>query len=208
MNGKNLESSCDLIDITSHQDYLDILNAIRKDTAKIIIVQIDGYIKDDPIVNTAKTMMLLEKQETVSEWIGTIARGRKAVQYTFIKNRDFFSYLATFKAFFIGEEKGRKGYVVTDTGFGYDDIAFLDSRGELLFYTTTHEGYAYLNRKYTFITDKIHNAILNHEEPVCPKCRKGRIVCPQGKIKKPHFFECTNKCGFYMNIDYNDVILE
>lgn len=203
MNGKNLESSCDFIDITSHQDYLDILNTIRKDTAKIIIVQIDGYDKDDPVVNTAKSMMTLESEEIVSEWIGTITGGAKAVQYTFIKNRDFFSYLASFEAFFETEDNAD-----TDTGFGLDDIAFLDSKGELLFYTTTHEGYAYLNRKYTFITDKIHNAILNHEEPVCPKCRKGRIVCPQGKIKKPHFFECTNKCGFYMNIDYNDVILE
>ena len=203
MNGKNLEISCDFIDITSHQDYLDILNTIRKDTAKIIIVQIDGYDKDDPVVNTAKSMMTLESEEIVSKWIGTITRGRKAVQYTFIKNRDFFSYLASFEAFFETEDNAD-----TDTGFGLDDIAFLDSNGELLFYTTTHEGYACLNRKYTFITDKIHNAILNHEEPVCPKCRKGRIVCPQGKIKKPHFFECTNKCGFYMNIDYNDVIIE
>ena len=72
MNGKNLESSCDFIDITSHQDYLDILNTIRKDTAKIIIVQIDGYDKNDPVVNTAKSMMTLESEEIVSEWIGTI----------------------------------------------------------------------------------------------------------------------------------------
>ncbi len=205
MNGKNLGSRCDFIDISSHQDYLKLLNIIRKDTAKIIIVQIDGYDKDDPVVNTAKSMMILENEEIVSEWIGTTTIGRKAVQYTFIKNRDFFSYLASFEAFFETEDNED---LDTDTDFGLDDIAFLDSNGELLFYTTTHEGYAYLNRKYTFITDKIHNAILNHEEPVCPKCRKGRIVCPQGKIKKPHFFECTNKCGFYMNIDYNDVIIE
>ena len=58
------------------------------------------------------------------------------------------------------------------------------------------------------LTEELRNAIFNHKEPTCPHRGKGRIVCPQGKIKKPHFFECTNKCGFYMNIDYNDVILE
>ena len=81
MNGKNLESSCDFIDITSHQDYLDILNTIRKDTAKIIIVQIDGYDKDDPVVNTAKSMMTLESEEIVSKWIGTITGGAKAYEH-------------------------------------------------------------------------------------------------------------------------------
>lgn len=58
------------------------------------------------------------------------------------------------------------------------------------------------------LTEELRNAIFNHKEPTCPNCGKGHIVCPQGKIKKPHFFECTAKCGFYMNIDYNDVIIE
>lgn len=147
MKGKSLESSCEFVNISNHQDYLNILNTIRKETEKIIIVQIDGYDKHDTIVNTAKSMMALEKQETVSKWIGTVAKGRKAVQYTFIKNRDFFAYLSKFEAFFIARDTAN-GYAVTDADFGYDDIAFLDSKGELLFYTTTHEGYAYLNKKY------------------------------------------------------------
>ena len=33
---------------------------------------------------------------------------------------------------------------VPETGFGLDDIAFLDSSGAALFYTTTHEGDAYI----------------------------------------------------------------
>lgn len=56
--------------------------------------------------------------------------------------------------------------------------------------------------------DEFHDAMLNHEEPICPQCGKGRIVCPEGKIKKPHCFECTNQCGWFANLDYNDVIIE
>ena len=55
---------------------------------------------------------------------------------------------------------------------------------------------------------QFHNDVLSHNVPLCPKCKIGKIVCPQGKIPKPHFFECTNNCGWYMNIDYNDVIVE
>ena len=28
-----------------------------------------------------------------------------------------------------------------------------------------------------------HDAVLSHQEPICPACGKGRIICPQGKIK-------------------------
>ena len=56
--------------------------------------------------------------------------------------------------------------------------------------------------------DEWHCAMMNHEEPICPKCGKGRIICPQGKIERPHYFECTNQCGFHVNLDYNDCIIE
>lgn len=53
-----------------------------------------------------------------------------------------------------------------------------------------------------------YDAVINHQEPECPKCHLGKIVCPQGKIKKPHSFCCTNNCGWIMNIDYDDCIVE
>ena len=55
---------------------------------------------------------------------------------------------------------------------------------------------------------EFHFAVLSHQEPICPICGKGRIICSQGKIIKPHYFECTNHCGWYMNIDYNDCLVE
>ena len=51
-------------------------------------------------------------------------------------------------------------------------------------------------------------AVLSHQQPICPICGKGRIICHQGKIIKPHYFECTNHCGWYMNVDYNDCLVE
>ena len=56
--------------------------------------------------------------------------------------------------------------------------------------------------------DDFYKEVLNHKEPLCPNCKIGKIVCPSGKIPEPHFFECTNKCGWYMNIDYNDIDVE
>ena len=53
-----------------------------------------------------------------------------------------------------------------------------------------------------------HDAVLSHQEPICPACGKGRIICPQGKIKKPHYFECSNNCGWHMNVDYKDCLVE
>ena len=137
-------NNCVFITLKSHLQYLNILNAIRKETERIIIVQIDGEDKTDPIVNTAKEMMPLENREIVSKWLGTIARGRAAIKYTFLKKREFFGFLSSFEAFFIVESENP--YRVRATDFGFDDIAFLDHNGDVLFYTTTHEGYAYYNK--------------------------------------------------------------
>lgn len=96
-----MPDNCVPITLKTHSQYLEILNTIRKDTVKIVIVQIDGEDPKDPIVNQAKERMLLEKQEIVSRWFGTVAPGRSAVQYTFLKNRDFFSFLSSLESFFL-----------------------------------------------------------------------------------------------------------
>ena len=110
------ENNCDDILLKSRSQYLHILNAIRKDTEKIIIVQIDGEDKEDPIVNAAKRMMTLENKEIVSEWFGTIAPGRAAIKYTFLKQREFFGYLSSFESFFIVESENPYKVRITDFG--------------------------------------------------------------------------------------------
>ena len=97
------ENNCDGIILKSRSQYLDILNTIRKDTERIIIVQIYGEDKEDPVVNAAKEMMTLENREIVSEWLGTIAPRRAAIKYTFLKKREFFGYLSSFESFFYCE---------------------------------------------------------------------------------------------------------
>ncbi len=134
------EHSCVSVDICNRKQYLDVLNKIRKLTHKIIIVQIEGPVENDPIINIACSMLHLEKKEIVSEWYGTIAeRGRGAVQYTFsaVRNRkEFFGWLASLDSFWDGID-------VNDDfpNARFDDIAFLDEHGKLLFYSTTHEDY-------------------------------------------------------------------
>lgn len=142
------ENKCKSIELSNHKQYLEILNKTSKLTSKIVIVQIDGPDKEDEIVNTAFRIMPLENKEIVNEWYGTIAEGsRGAIKYTFIKKHSFFEYLASFESFFIGKIDKYNNYDVIYTDFGIDDIAFLGDNGELLFYTTTHEGEAYLNEK-------------------------------------------------------------
>ncbi|MBQ8227802.1 MAG: hypothetical protein IJZ88_02190 [Clostridia bacterium] len=139
--------NCTRIYLFNHEQYLEVLNRIRKDTQKIIIIQIDGYEEDDPIVNTAMEMMILEEKEKTSQWYGTLTSSDRGLQYTFLKKRNFFDYLSCFESFFISDISNN-GYEVKNTDFGIDDIAFIDSNGELLFYTTTHEGIAAINKKY------------------------------------------------------------
>ena len=87
-----LENNFNSILLKSHSQYLDLLNAIREDTERIILVQTDDDDQTDPVVNAAKEMMTLEKREIVSEWLGTISPGRDAIQYTFLIKRKFFDY--------------------------------------------------------------------------------------------------------------------
>lgn len=138
---------CIRIDITDRKKYLEVLEKVRKLTQKIVIVQIDGPIKNDPIVNTAWNLLHLEKKEIVSRWYGTIAEGsRAAVKHTFstIRNRrEFFGFLSSLDSFWDGIEALTDEY---DPRSRFDDIAFLDEKGRLLFYSTTHEEDFYINK--------------------------------------------------------------
>lgn len=140
------------VDLYSHKQYLAILEMLKKDTKKIVLVQIDGPDDTDSVVENAQIMMPLKNKEIVSEWLGTIAPGRGAVQYTFKSNDEFFGYLCRFESFFLWDKhptKPHMGYtVLRDTEFGIDDIAFLDKNDTILFYTTTHEGFAWMKAEY------------------------------------------------------------
>ena len=141
-----LENACEPIILKTHEQYLEYLDLIEKDCAKIIIVQIDGEDNADPIIFSAEKKMHLESRKRVVEWFGSIAPNSKALEYTFTKSKEFFDYLRSFEAFYI--EISDIPYEIRRTDLGIDDIAFIGEKGDLLFYTTTHEGCAYLNEKY------------------------------------------------------------
>lgn len=149
MNRKSVkrgsETIFEMIDIPNRKRYLEILNKLRERTQKIVIVQIERAIKNDPIVNAAWNMLHLEKKETVSEWLGTKANaGRGAVMHTFsvTRNRkEFFGFLASFNSFWDGIESVADEW---DEESEFNDIAFLDSAEKPLFFSTTHEHEFYL----------------------------------------------------------------
>lgn len=141
------ENQCVNIDISNKRQFFEALNKIRPLTDKIIIVQIDDPIKNDPIVNSALKLLHLEKKEIVNKWFGTIAEGgRGAVKYTFSttgNSNEFFSLLSSLNSFWYGIEAIEDEF---DSQSYFDDIAFLDKQGKLLFFSTTHEDCFYLNK--------------------------------------------------------------
>lgn len=140
----------DHIYLTDHQQHLEILAKLRKLTRRIVIVQVDGEVKDDPLIVKALSMMELISKHQTKEWFSTKRwGGTPAVEYVFQKKREFFDFLKGYEAFFISDPPSkfdRKEYRVRYTDFDpANDIAFLDENGQLLFYTCTHEGMALIH---------------------------------------------------------------
>ncbi len=51
--------------LTDHQQHIEMLSRLRKLTRRIVIVQIDGEVKDDPLIVNALSMMeLITKRQT------------------------------------------------------------------------------------------------------------------------------------------------
>lgn len=138
------------IELKSHEQYLDILNRVKKKTVYVEIVQPGGlnkdkkYIENDKVVHFANIHLRLVKECEVNEWLGTWSKpkGKKFVYAIYYNDETFWDFLSEFSSFFF-VEVGKKGeWKVINTDFGLDDIAFLDKDKKPLFYTTTHEGYA------------------------------------------------------------------
>ena len=130
------------IQITSHEQHLKLLDALERRTRTIEIVQICGEDLNEPLIKAA--MPFLIKQERVNKWHGTKQGGRGSPKFTIRAEKEFFGHLRKYESFFrsMTDKDGIESVRATD--FGLDDIAFIGSGGAALFYTTTHEGYAYI----------------------------------------------------------------
>ncbi len=130
--------------LESNQQYLDLLKSLKKRTAYIVLVQICGEDSEDKNLQAALQYMRLLQKKSVRKWLGTIRWDNRAVEYIFEADVRFFKYLKTFSSFFFNRKTAEGWDDVEETDFGQDDIAFLDSQKQVLFYTTTHEGDAYI----------------------------------------------------------------
>ncbi len=129
--------------ISSHEQFVELLFKLRKLTKYITIVQIDGEKKNDPVISKAMDKMTLLDKYNALEWYGTIRSHGYATVYEFdVKDKSFFSELMEYEAFYIPSISRSGEYRPERTFFGLNDIAFLDSDKRPLFYTTTHEGFS------------------------------------------------------------------
>lgn len=134
---------CVPVELTNHEQYLRLLEKLRQKTVYVLLTQINEEDEADPILSKAFSCMELVEKRYVGKWPGTVRKGAKAPQYLFRADDRFFKFLKGFPAFFFNRKDGRGCDLVEETDFGQDDIAFLDKEQRMLFYTTTHEGYAY-----------------------------------------------------------------
>lgn len=126
--------------LTDHQQYLRLLSALEKETVTIEIVRICDVRAETPFIKCAKRFLI--KEETVNKWHGTRRGGSGVPKLTVRADKAFFAHLRRYEHFFVNTRDKYGCDAVIETGFGRDDIAFLNGNGEPLFFTTTHEGYA------------------------------------------------------------------
>ena len=85
--------------LTDHQQHIEMLSRLRKLTRRIVIVQIDGEVKDDPLIVNALSMMELITKRQTRKWFSTKTFGTPGVEYVFQNKRKFFDFLTGYDAF-------------------------------------------------------------------------------------------------------------
>ncbi len=133
------------VKLNSHEEYIEILHRLMGKAVYVEIVQIYDD-KTDELIVTAKQKLKLIEEKKVNAWHGTQKAGRSVTKYTFMINDAYWKYLEKFPSFFFGSAESYGCDVVEQTSFGQSDIAFLDGKKRLLFFTITHEGCALINR--------------------------------------------------------------
>lgn len=134
------------LNLTSNEEYLEVLRALEVKTKYIEIVQATWIKEDDEVVNFALDNLQLLEKEKPSEWWGNTYAGDDTVKYRFKADKKYFEFLRKFESFYINEITNNS-LKTRGTDFGFDDICFYDEDNNKLFYTTTHEGYGTASTK-------------------------------------------------------------
>lgn len=131
--------------IQNHDQFVELLLRLRKLTKYIVIVQPDRGNKKEPLILKAMEKMRLLDQYKTGEWPGTKTSGYGVLHKFDVLDKSFFHELMKYEAFYFNETDQEGGIRTRRTDFGIDDIIFLDKDQQLLFYTTTHEGYSMIH---------------------------------------------------------------
>lgn len=125
--------------LVSHKQSPALPDALEQTARTIEIVRICED-ESDPLINELAPFVV--KKERVNRWHGTWQGGRGSLKFTVSADRRVFVRLRKYEGFFRSTADGHRA-----ADFGLDDIAFIDGGGAVLFYTTTHEGCAYIAPK-------------------------------------------------------------
>lgn len=128
--------NCKWIDIENHDDYLKLLQALKKKAKYIVIIQYEEPSRH--IIQANKTLKLIEKGYTTA-YFSTVTGRPGQMKYVFKRpenESEFFEYLKGFDTFFDRDK------------FGIDDIGFLNGRMKVLAYTITHEGLTGIDKDF------------------------------------------------------------
>ena len=124
--------------LNTHDEYLKILEILRKKCEHIELIIIDGKDKySNPIVREFKDDIVLVKKD----YCGYSTLN----DVVYIKaTKNFFDYLTRYETFckyyYAHTKENNDSYdKCENTNFGYDDIVFFDKEGNVLLFTTTHE---------------------------------------------------------------------
>ena len=128
--------NCKWIEIENHDDYLKLLQALKKKAKYIVIIQYEEPSRH--IIQANKTLKLIEKGYTTA-YFSTVTGRPGIMKYVFKRpenESEFFEYLKGFDTFFDRDK------------FGIDDIGFLNGRMKVLAYTVTHEGLTGIDKDF------------------------------------------------------------
>ena len=122
--------------INNHDEYLEILNKLKKKSKYIEYVLVDE--NDIEFINTFKSLIMSMTYK--NKWWGTKIRGKGRPVYKIRSSKEIFQYLNKFETF-CKFNISIYGDIAESTNFGTNDIAFFDEQEKPLLFTTTHEGY-------------------------------------------------------------------
>ena len=143
--------------LPSHERHVEILDKIRPLTRFVEIVIPYGDVQNDELIIALEPFLVETKK--VQEWTGTISGGGAVTLHRYFASDDLFQCLSEYEGFFMSIPYKASPddfiHIHSDivlwqmeyTSFGDKDIAFFDEDGNVLFYTTTHEGDAFIDEK-------------------------------------------------------------